>query len=157
MLKFHGTAWSRFLSRKKNPNQTPLLNHQIVAALESVSWKIDLSRRKLHGVIIILWLVNYPGVMGVGGLWVTLTSLHSSQERGDSKQRWESPHGAPWTGDAVRTLQNQPKKFLPKGGKHWLRTGILTQASSRICVDRDNTWKSFSFFQYRKIPIVCVL
>lgn len=121
VIKFHGQCGAG-LSQKTcwNINLWQHRNHQLE------NWFIQ---NKATWVIF-LWLVNYPGVTGRGS-WVTLISLHSSQEREDSQQTKESPHGAPWTGDAVTTLQKQPK-FLQKGGKHWLRTRILTQASSRI-------------------------
>lgn len=118
VIKFHGAG---FIPKKPcwNINLWQHRNHQLENGFiqKKATW------------VIFLWLVNYPRV--TGGSRVTLISLHSSQEREDSRQTQESPRGAPWTGDAVTTLQNRPK-FLQKGGKHWLGTWILTQASSRI-------------------------
>lgn len=125
--KIPWTAWSRFYPKKKNTQKNPV-ETSICGSTENHQLENGFIQKKATRVIF-LWLVNYPGITGQGGSWVTLISLHSSQERGDSKQTQESPHRAPRTGDAV--TKKQPKS-LQKGGKHWLRTRILTQASSRI-------------------------
>lgn len=149
MIKFHGQRGAGFIPKKntqKNPVET-----SICGSTENHQLENGFIQKKATRVIF-LWLVNYPGITGQGGVMghTDFIAQFTGERRFQTNTGISTSSTPDW-----RRRNKKTAKIPPKRRKTLAQDTDSYSSILQDCVYRDNTWKSF--FQYLKIPIVCVL